>query len=1787
MPRTSRLHRAAPSPSRSHGSTNAHAAPARPLRPRAVLAALVSVVLTGSAALVPVAAHADAASFELPRTLYGANEIVEIAQGTLTRDCDTFGTVSSIYVVPAGSVGPGDPLVDVSGDPNVIESSAFGAYFADETIAATEPTGSLGAGTYDIVEDTCQNGVFDGSDTVARDAFTVEIDLSIPALPNAEILAMKEAARGEAAQWQATAFAAGALFIVHQFLELKGAATPDPENMGQFYINFYLTYVCSVPGLMPSTPDSPITPWCPTVGIQDAVKLQMDTVKAAVDKAAHYDAIAADPPDPDFAEPVALAAVPTLTSPTGAPLERALAAWGDGAARGAALAEAYLAAMERYQGAAAAEDPAGALLQARSMISYAQLLQAQLGEQTALIENVAATADANGKDVDTALGELVAAAERVGQDGFSDDETRALRNLGFSPEAVADMRRLLVDEISLDQPFGSLGALVSAQRDADAKMSAAFGGIVDGMTPIVEQLTARLDAEGTASAPVVSAGGPYTAPIGEQVPLTADCAGCAALEWDLDADGAFDDATGATATVAARAGTTLVGVRGTDAAGLASVDYAQVLGTDPGHAPVLTGVDPAATEPVRIRLGDQRTFGVQAEDADGDALTISWSLDGVALGTGSTMVVAPDPARTSQVYGLQARVDDGDGHVRVVRWTVLGTHPDADRDGWTANVDCDDADATVSPGSPEVPGNGRDDDCDPATTDEESGLAAAFSPLPDNGGSDVAKIPHGGAAAGSSSHQNANTAADKLFDLTANGLATPWVTAADKTTDQWAAADLGAAYLIDRVAIRADRARYRPADFAVSLSTAGPKTGLRPVVSGELADAAGFQHFTLATPVVGRYVRLDAYTNRGATAIAVDDLVAITGQVGTPTVTFTDRSTGAVAWHWDFGDGTTSTEQNPTHVFAGPGRYPVTLTVTGADGSTATTSLEQTVLEPLQPRIGGPSQMTEGMSEWFTDTTVPPSGIVVTRRWAWTATQSTTSTSTTASWGYPDNGPQTVTLAVTDSYNRTASVQHPVEVRNVAPTVDAGAAASVVALEAWAPWPTVRDSGNVDHAQLRCEWDYGDGTGAVLQPCTVENARAPHAYTAPGTYTATLTVTDKDGAATSDTVKIDVATRTSQLEAYPVAGSAYGGSVTVRAQLWDRPSFRPLESTAVTVVAAGEEHPATTDANGRIELRLPLQGGVTEIEVVYAGDVSRTGASGTASLARAGKPAADVVFLFDESGSMDPYQQAVRDNVRLIGDRLAASVDAQLSVIGFGSSPKYMPHLHTPATHDLAAFEAALGELDTKGTYEPGIDAIVAAVQPDVGLRPEAGTCVVFIGDEATQWDEKVPDDAKAALAAARATLFSIIVPGSATRHYADLATGSGGAVFDIRTFGADPQPVLDAVLDSCVATVSNRPDLAVTVDDGRDTVLAGDEVEYAVEAVNTGDADANGVVVEAELPAGAVLVEAPGAEVDGDVVRWTVGGLPAGGAFEGSLRVRVGPDGVAPGDFAVRATVRDDGSYGADPTPEDTEAVDTDAIVELPVVTVDPVIVNDAGGALGPGDIRLVLTPASQLPLADLGRVPAVGDVGLEPGVATPVPPGAYALLVQGVPEGYEIELPDACAVAAGIPLAYGDVLECAVTIDDVAPTLHVTFEGAEGAPAPAVTLDGAPVEAGVEQPITAGSHRLAVGPAPGFEATFDGDCGPDGRFEVALAERVECAIVVTAAGPRPTPTGTPTPTPTSTSQPTPTTSAPAPADDSDRPPVGGLAATGASVAVTLGAGLVVLAAGATLLVLRRRRVG
>jgi len=51
------------------------------------------------------------------------------------------------------------------------------------------------------------------------------------------------------------------------------------------------------------------------------------------------------------------------------------------------------------------------------------------------------------------------------------------------------------------------------------------------------------------------------------------------------------------------------------------------------------------------------------------------------------------------------------------------------------------------------------------------------------------------------------------------------------------------------------------------------------------------------------------------------------------TVAFHDDSAGATAWKWDFGDGQTSAEQHPVHRYAEPGKFVVTLDVSGPGGT--------------------------------------------------------------------------------------------------------------------------------------------------------------------------------------------------------------------------------------------------------------------------------------------------------------------------------------------------------------------------------------------------------------------------------------------------------------------------------------------------------------------------------------------------------------------------------------------------------------------------------------------------------------------------------------------------------------------------------------------------------------------------------------------------------------------------------------------------------------------------------------
>ncbi len=56
------------------------------------------------------------------------------------------------------------------------------------------------------------------------------------------------------------------------------------------------------------------------------------------------------------------------------------------------------------------------------------------------------------------------------------------------------------------------------------------------------------------------------------------------------------------------------------------------------------------------------------------------------------------------------------------------------------------------------------------------------------------------------------------------------------------------------------------------------------------------------------------------------------------TVTFTNESKGAASYEWNFGDGTTSTEESPTHTYTSKGKYVPTLFATSSAGMKAEAS---------------------------------------------------------------------------------------------------------------------------------------------------------------------------------------------------------------------------------------------------------------------------------------------------------------------------------------------------------------------------------------------------------------------------------------------------------------------------------------------------------------------------------------------------------------------------------------------------------------------------------------------------------------------------------------------------------------------------------------------------------------------------------------------------------------------------------------------------------------------------------
>ena len=204
-----------------------------------------------------------------------------------------------------------------------------------------------------------------------------------------------------------------------------------------------------------------------------------------------------------------------------------------------------------------------------------------------------------------------------------------------------------------------------------------------------------------------------------------------------------------------------------------------------------------------------------------------------------------------------------------------------------------------------------------------------------------------------------------------------------------------------------------------------------------------------------------------------------------------------LTYAWDFGDNSTGSGVAPTHAYSAAGTFTVSLTVTDTSGGTNTATTVATVIPLPVAKPGGPYNGNVGQSITFDGSqSTAPNG--QTLRYAWDFGDSSTGSGVTPTHAYSAAGTFTVSLTVTDTSGGT----------NTATTV-----ATVIPLPVAKPGgpyngnvgQTITFDGSQSTAPngqtLTYSWDFGDNsTGSGVAPT--------HAYSAAGTFTVSLTVTD-------------------------------------------------------------------------------------------------------------------------------------------------------------------------------------------------------------------------------------------------------------------------------------------------------------------------------------------------------------------------------------------------------------------------------------------------------------------------------------------------------------------------------------------------------------------------------------------------------------------------------------------------------------------------------------------------------
>lgn len=235
-----------------------------------------------------------------------------------------------------------------------------------------------------------------------------------------------------------------------------------------------------------------------------------------------------------------------------------------------------------------------------------------------------------------------------------------------------------------------------------------------------------------------------------------------------------------------------------------------------------------------------------------------------------------------------------------------------------------------------------------------------------------------------------------------------------------------------------------------------------------------------------------------------------------------------ISYDWNFGDSATASGSTVSHVFTTAGTRTVTLIVADSQGLTSTATVAVSVASaPVpEPESAPPSAVISSSTAmgpatlqvtFDGSTSTAASGASITG-YSWSFGDGSEATGATAAHSYTTAGTYTATLTVTDTQGLTNSastpivVTAPVVIANKAPT----AAATATPTSGTAPLTVNFDgsqSADSDGSIATYEWAFGDGS-------TATGKTASHTYIGAGDYTATLQVTDNQGATGTTTVSI-------------------------------------------------------------------------------------------------------------------------------------------------------------------------------------------------------------------------------------------------------------------------------------------------------------------------------------------------------------------------------------------------------------------------------------------------------------------------------------------------------------------------------------------------------------------------------------------------------------------------------------------------------------------------------------------